>query len=34
MKQDFILHIVELLMLLQMVEWNRESREHQKNGDL
>ena len=34
MKQDFILHIVELLMLLQMVEWNRESRQHQKNGDL
>lgn len=34
MKQDFILHIVELLMLLQMVEWNRESRQHQKSGDL
>lgn len=34
MRQDFILHLIELLMLLQMVEWNRESREHQKNGDL
>ena len=34
MKQDFILHLIELLMLLQMVEWNRESRQHQKNGDL
>ena len=34
MNQTLILHLIELLMLLQMVEWNRESRQHQKSGDL
>ena len=34
MNQTLILHLIELLMLLQVVEWNRESREHQKDGDL